>query len=74
VGEVGLDYFGNHVDKLLDLLRMGVGKVLDAVELDGEIGKYGLAYLKVDLGSGEDSLIFDPSLDAEIVEDVGRKL
>jgi hypothetical protein len=74
VGEVGLDYFGNHVDELLDLLRMGVGKVLDAVELDGEIRKYGLAYLEVDLGSGEDSLIFDPSLDAEIVEDVGRKL
>jgi hypothetical protein len=45
--------------------------VLDAVELDGEIGKYGLAYLEVDLGSGEDSLIFDPALDAEIVEDVG---
>lgn len=45
--------------------------MLDSIELDGEIGEDSFADLEVDFWCGEDSLIFDPSFDSEVVEDVG---
>ena len=73
--EIGLDDLGDHVDELLYLLGVGgVGEVLDAIELNGEIGENGFADLEVDFWGGEDALVFDPPFNAEVVEDVGGQL